>query len=135
MDQKELVTMVRRFFEKNPEGVVCAYLFGSRARGASRAGSDVDIGVLLDRQPKPTLSDLPLDLEAALESLLGLQVQCVVLNNAPADLMHRVLRDGILLVDNDPSRRIEFEVRRRNEFFDLQPILREYRGRSLERSS
>ncbi len=36
-------------------------------------------------------------------------------------------RDGKLLLDRGRSRRIEFEVRRRNEYFDLLPILEEYR--------
>jgi len=51
----------------------------------------------------------------------------VVLNRAPVDLVHRVLRDGILLLDRDPSGRIRFEVRARNEYFDLLPHLRRYR--------
>ena len=50
-----------------------------------------------------------------------------MLNSAPADLRIRVLRDGHLIVDRDKSRRIAFEVRTRNEFFDLEPILRRYR--------
>ncbi len=45
-----------------------------------------------------------------------------------------MLRDGILVVDRDPSRRIEFEVRRRNEYFDLLPVLREYRRAAGGRS-
>jgi hypothetical protein len=35
--------------------------------------------------------------------------------------------DGKLLIDRDPSSRIQFEVRARDEYFDLQPILRRYR--------
>jgi uncharacterized protein len=50
-----------------------------------------------------------------------------VLNEAPADLVHRVLRDGQLIFEADRSARIRFEVRRRNEYFDLLPILTEYR--------
>jgi hypothetical protein len=50
-----------------------------------------------------------------------------VLNYAPVDLIVRVLRDGKLLVDRDRSRRIQFEVRSRNEFWDLEPYLRLYR--------
>jgi len=49
------------------------------------------------------------------------------MNRAPADLRVRVLRDGVLLADRDPPLRIRFEVQTRNEWFDLQPILREYR--------
>jgi uncharacterized protein len=52
----------------------------------------------------------------------------VILNRASADLVHRVLRDGKLLVDRNPSVRIAFEVRARNEFFDLKPVLDQYRA-------
>jgi hypothetical protein len=53
------------------------------------------------------------------------------LNTAPVSLVHRVLRDGVLVLDRAPSARIRFEVRARNEFFDLQPILARYRRRAL----
>jgi hypothetical protein len=49
------------------------------------------------------------------------------MNHAAPDLLHRVLRDGEILLDRDPSFRIQFEVRTRNEYFDLLPILRRYR--------
>jgi len=51
----------------------------------------------------------------------------VILNRADADLIHRVLRDGRLILDRDPGRRIAFEVRARSEYFDLLPFLRRYR--------
>jgi predicted nucleotidyltransferase len=119
---------LRTFFARERRGVVAAYLFGSVARGTSRRGSDVDIAILCSGSPPTSLADLPLDLEADLERLLGAPVQVVVLNRAPVDLIHRVLRDGVLLVDRDPSIRILFEVRARNEFFDLQPVLARYRA-------
>ena len=49
------------------------------------------------------------------------------MNGAPVDLVHRILRDGRLLVERDRSARIAFEVRARNEYFDLLPMLRLYR--------
>lgn len=36
-------------------------------------------------------------------------------------------RPVLPILDRDPSLRIAFEVRTRNEWFDLQPILRQYR--------
>jgi hypothetical protein len=54
-------------------------------------------------------------------------IDLVVLDTAPVDLRARVLRDGTLVVDRDPARRIRFEVRTRNDAFDLEPVLREYR--------
>ena len=107
--------------------VVAVYLFGSTARGTRREGSDVDVGVLLAGRPPRTLAGLELDLEAELERSIGLSVQLVVLNSAPPDLVHRVLRDGRLLVDRDPSTRVRFEVNARREYFDVLPYLRRYR--------
>jgi hypothetical protein len=54
-------------------------------------------------------------------------VQLIVMNSAPVDLVHRILRDGVLLVEHDKSARIAFEVRARNDFFDLLPALQQYR--------
>jgi predicted nucleotidyltransferase len=127
MDHVDIERRLRAFFQTAAPEVVAAYLFGSVGRGTSGATSDVDVGVLLGRRPPTTLADLPLDLEADLERRLGVPVQVVVLDDAPVDLVHRVLRDGRLLVDRNPSARIAFEVRARNEFFDLKPVLDQYR--------
>jgi len=43
------------------------------------------------------------------------------------DLTVRVLRDGKLLVDRDRPKRIDFEVKTRFEFLDLEPYLKMYR--------
>ena len=110
------------------EPLVAVYLFGSRARGTATDRSDVDVAVLYAEAPAAGLEGLGLDLEADLERALGLPVQIVVLNTAPVDLVHRVLRDGHLLLDRDRSRRIRFEVKARNEYFDLQPLLARYRA-------
>jgi len=111
--------------EREPR-VVCAYLFGSVARGTATPDSDVDLAILHQKAPEGYLEQ-PFDLEADLSELVGRQVQIVVLESAPGDLVHRVLRDGKLLVDRDPSARIAFEVRARSEYFDMLPILRRYR--------
>jgi len=74
------------------------------------------------------------NLEGLLERTLGQTVQVVVLNNAPPDLIHRVLRDGRILVDRDRAARIRFEVRARNEYFDLLPTLNRYRRRETAAS-
>jgi predicted nucleotidyltransferase len=108
-------------------GIVAAYLFGSVARGEDRPGSDVDVGVLTASGPPPGLAGLYLRLADELTRRAGRPVQVVVLDRAPADLVHRVLRDGRLLLDRDRARRIAFEVASRRTYFDLQPILRRYR--------
>lgn len=102
--------------------VVTAWLFGSRARGRERANSDVDVAVIFAAPSADPWR--PIRLEGELEARVRLPVQVIDVERAPADLVHRVLRDGVLLRDADPSRRIAVEVKRRMEYFDLQPLLR-----------
>jgi predicted nucleotidyltransferase len=108
--------------------VAAVYLFGSAARHEARVDSDVDVAVLFHVSPRRTLDGPRLAIEGELERTLGAPVDLVVLNDAPVDLRIRVLRDGRLLVDGDPSARIAFEVRTRNEAFDLEPVLTRYRA-------
>jgi predicted nucleotidyltransferase len=111
--------------------LIAAYLFGSVARGTDSSSSDIDVGLLLRTAPSGELDDLRFNLEGNLERALGQRTQVVILNNAPPDLVHRVLRDGRLLLDRDRAARIRFEVRARNEYFDLLPILNRYRRREV----
>ncbi|HEX2164434.1 MAG TPA: nucleotidyltransferase domain-containing protein [Thermoanaerobaculia bacterium] len=125
MNATAIEPRLRDLFAADPHGAAAVYLFGSTARGTRRLDSDVDLGVLFASEAPPPLAAL--DLEDRLERALGLPVQLVVLDRAPADLVHRVLRDGVLILDRDRSRRIRFEVRARQEYFDLLPVLRRYR--------
>lgn len=105
---------------------MCAYLFGSHARGSARAASDVDLAVLLHRRDAAA-DPLGLQLGGELERAIGRGVDLVVLNGAPPDLVHRVLRDGIIVLDRDPGERVRFEVAARNAYFDIKPHLDRYR--------
>jgi len=96
-------------------------LFGSLARGEGQADSDVDVAVLYGKPVEPSLAGLKLDLAGDLEERLGRRVDLVVLDNQPPDLVHRVLRDGLLVLENNRSARIRFEVTARNEYFDVLP--------------
>jgi predicted nucleotidyltransferase len=107
--------------------IVAAWIFGSTARGTERPDSDVDIAILTSRPAEHTMADLWLDLRADLTQLAGTEVDLDVVDDAPADLTHRVMRDGVILIDRDRAARIRFEVAARNRFFDMTPIWDEYR--------
>jgi len=126
MDTNLIETAVRGRCAKRRD-VVAVYLHGSRARGTARASSDLDVAVLYTETPPPGLAALSLPLEAELEQDLGVPVQVLTLNTAPPDVAHRVLRDGVLLLERDASARVAFEIRARNEYFDVKPYLDEYR--------
>jgi predicted nucleotidyltransferase len=126
MGMDSIEALLRDFFRDRPD-FVAVYLFGSQARGHARPDSDADLGLLYATPPAATLLAQPYDLEADLARRLGQHVTCTVLNTAPPDLVHRVLRDGIIVAETDKSRRIAFEVKLRNEYFDLLPRLRQHR--------
>ena len=127
MDASAIGSALRAFFEEDSRGAVAVYLFGSVARGEARADSDVDVGVLFEQEPPATLDAPQFAVEAELERRFGRAVQVVALNQASSDLVHRVLRDGRLVLDRNPAARTRFEVRSRNEYFDMAPIRRLYR--------
>ena len=113
--------------------MVAAWLFGSTARGTASNRSDVDVAVLSRRPMRGTVDDLHLDVRERLTAGLGHEVDLVVLDVRDDELVHRVLRDGMLLRDDDAAARIAFEVAARSRFFDMIPIRREYR-RARERA-
>jgi predicted nucleotidyltransferase len=131
--ESSLTNPIRDVLGARPD-VVAVYLFGSTARGTAGISSDVDVAVLFDPPPLRQLNSARFVIEGELERALGVPVDLVVLNDAPVDLRIRVLREGHLLIDHNPSARIAFEVRTRNEAFDLEPVLARYRaGRSPQR--
>lgn len=126
------VEHIRGLLSAAPEAVVAVYLFGSIARGTASSSSDVDLGVLLHAPPDATLEGRGLDYEAELERAMGRPVQIVILNDAPPDLAYRVLCDGVVVLERDRAARLRFEVRTRNLYFDLLPVLTRYRARARE---
>ena len=131
MDRREIIDTLCRWFEAHGQDLAAAYLFGSVARGSAREGSDVDVALLYAKEPAPGLDGLGFDVAHQLELVLGRRVDVVVLNKASPDLVHRVLKDGVLLLENDRRARVSFEVRLRAQYLDLAPLRRAYRMRRV----
>lgn len=123
----DVIDLIRRELARDSRGIVAAYVFGSVARGTDHAASDVDVAIWLAGPPPSHLAQQRFDLEDDLRGVAGRPVQLVILNQAPPDLVHRVLRDGILVHESDRAARVRFEVKARNEYFDVLPYLRLYR--------
>lgn len=127
MQTHPIMRTLADYFAHTGAPVVCAYLFGSHARGEAKAGSDVDIAVLFEPGTDTGLAGPATRVRGDLERRLGREVDLVDLARAPVDLVHRVLREGHLVAERDRQQRILFEVRARNEYFDLLPHLERYR--------
>lgn len=91
-------------------GAVFAYLFGSRAAGAARADSDVDVAAAWPGSgPDDWL---------AVQAVLPAPCELVVLNGAPLELAGRVAMEGHVLFDDDPVSRVRWEAVTRRIWLD-----------------
>jgi len=125
MDSKAgLAERIIDVLSARPE-ILEAYLFGSLARGAGQAHSDIDIAVFVDEEKtEPGLFGYRSELTAALMGRLGTNsVDVVVLNRAPPLLYHRVLRDGTRLFSRDLRATTVREGRAFSRHCDFAPQL------------
>lgn len=123
MDSRSVVERLRDTVPSalSGEPVVCAYLFGSVARGEARSRSDIDVAVLLDDEALPTDAlETRLRIAGAVEERAGVgPVEVVVLNDAPLPLVGRVLADRLVLFSRDEARRVAFESLATRRFLDF----------------
>lgn len=149
----DVSTRIRDALMERPE-VVFAYVFGSRAEGAERRSSDVDVAVYLQEQavgrPGDGAGGRGSGKGRSLEAWSAIHgdvvrsvgttgdrggapegVDLVLLNRAPPLLADRVARSGKLLFSRDEPERIRWLVRTKSRYCDLRP-LRERLDRTVQ---
>ncbi len=124
------------FLDQPPTGVVSAYLFGSYAEDRSHRESDVDVGVLLDRDQHPDKEDrlrVRVRLGSALiHALHRHEVDVVVLNDTPPLLGRRIVTEVRRVYCSDPELDLEFVRDVQLRAADLEPFLERMRRIKLE---
>jgi len=113
------------YLDRQP-GVAAAYLFGSYARGRATNASDVDIALLFNLPEENSFArfERRLELEIALQEIVRRPVQVIDMENAPLLLQRQVRKHGKLILEKDRRRRVNFEVRSRRAYFDMQRVYR-----------
>jgi len=107
------------------EGVLCAYLHGSRVTGTARPDSDFDLAVFLGRPPGPERIRRELELGARLEALAGLgPVDLRFVDDAPLRVRGKALTAGKLLYSSDEAARVALERDTRIAYLDYLPRAR-----------
>lgn len=137
MQIESVSDMVRQaFVSPAADAVVSAYLFGSHARRAQHAESDVDVGVLLDREKLPTRGQR-FDRGTRIASTLMAElreprIDVVVLNDAPPVFARKVVLDGLRVycADSEGDHAFVRDVQLRAA--DLEPFLRRTRALKLQ---
>jgi len=102
--------------------IVFAYLFGSAAAGASGPLSDIDVAIYLRDEFVSAAMDLKLALHADLcRALRTNDVDLVILNTTKnLMLLEAIIRQGVVLVDQDPETRVDFELKTCHRVIDFR---------------
>ena len=132
LNQKNLIKLLKKALLKKKEVLFC-YLFGSRAYQNFIQKSDVDIAVFLDEKKTKDFFDERIELISQITQKLKKEVDVVVLNTAPPFLKYVVLKEGKLIFERNREKRIDFELKSFNEYFDFKPILEKYYQKLLTR--
>jgi predicted nucleotidyltransferase len=117
-----LRTTLASVLEKYRKEVVFAYLFGSMAQENAFPLSDVDIAVFLRDAEERTFFDTKLALLGDLCRILKRNdVDVLVLNTAKnLILIEQVIRNGIIIFDQDPELREKFEQEFLHQVIDFK---------------
>ena len=116
--KEEIILKLRNYF-KNHKEIVAVYLFGSYATGKQTAKSDIDIAVQFKYEiERAKRYDLCLkyyvDLGGALE------IDFVDMNSADFPLLNEIFKEGIVLVENDRDKRVQFKALKMSQAMDLK---------------
>lgn len=103
MTTEELKNHIAAYCATRSEIVAC-YLFGSRATGKERPGSDADIAFLLDGEiAVSAYYDLKMSYLSGLGALLRLDIHPLIMNDAGEVVLGQVFGKGEVLYDKDPE--------------------------------
>jgi predicted nucleotidyltransferase len=119
MDKKKIIKKIEQLLAKEKK-VVFAYLFGSLASGKTNKESDIDVAVFLDCKKEYFFKER-INLINHLSKNLEKKTDVIILNRATPFLKFVVLQEGILILDKDESKRIDFDLKSTNEYFDYKP--------------
>ena len=105
------------------DDIYAAYVYGSFITG--RPFADIDLGIYLRRETENVL-EYETQFENILEKRVKFTIDIRVLNNAPLSFLQNVIRNGLVIVDNDPNRRSDFESYVLKKYFDFARFRRRY---------
>jgi predicted nucleotidyltransferase len=108
-----------------------AILFGSRATGREREGSDFDIGII-PVDPRLALHD-ELTLASALSAVVSAEVDVVRLDGDAPLLGAEVARTGVCLFEGTPGTFAAYRATAMSQWIDFEETIAPHRARFLRR--
>jgi predicted nucleotidyltransferase len=95
---------------KNKKEVIAVYLFGSYAEGKDGDLSDIDIGILLDRNYRDFFNERRNDYMVELGRLMRKDIDPVILNSASQELLRQIFSKGKCILVNDSKELARYKM-------------------------
>lgn len=131
---KEIQSQLLPLF-KQENSILFVYVFGSTAQGTTNFESDVDLAIYLDEKKARDLFKKRLFLIEKVQSILKKSTEVVILNEIKSIFFKFVIiKEGIVIFEKDHSKRVDFELKTMQEYYDFQPFIEEYNKAYLQRS-
>ena len=105
----KLIDKFNAYFKDKSE-VIAVYLFGSQAMNKTRRSSDVDIGILLDTNDRPTETEKRNQYLVELATILRKEIHPVILNSAGEELMRQIFLKGKCILVRNPEKLSLFKM-------------------------
>jgi predicted nucleotidyltransferase len=126
--KKRVLQKIKEILLKDKEILFC-YLFGSQTTKNVLQKSDIDLAIYLDKDKN--FFKKRLELINKLSISLKTETDIVILNTTPVVLKYVILKEGKLIFERNQEKRVNFELKSFNEYYDFKPILKRYYERIL----
>lgn len=122
-------------FFKQENCILFVYVFGSTAQGLTNFESDVDLAIYLNEKKVSNLFKKRLSLIEKIQSILKRSTEVVILNEIKSIFFKFVIiKEGKVIFERDHGKRVDFELKTMQEYYDFQPFLEEYNKAYLQRT-
>lgn len=133
MNSNNVIDIIKKYFDEQQD-ISTAYLFGSAAKGMQRTHSDIDIAILfVDSMHVLERFERKLEIANKIEKMIGIKVDVVDLESSDVYFIHQMMLKKLIVADKNIHRRVEFEVKMRRTYFDMQPFYEFYYKQALNR--
>lgn len=122
-DKQDLINTISNIC-RTKKDIVFAYIFGSFI--SKDEFKDIDVGVYIYDIETATILKSELELERELEDIIRVPADVRVINNAPISFVYNILKDKVVILDNNIDLRSDFEGIVLKKYFDLQYFRKEY---------
>ncbi len=122
----DLVRIVQNIV-KNYEEIQLVYLYGSYAAGLETEYSDIDIGVVLDKNFKEFplyFAELSSKIEKCFDFKINIDLR--ILNECAPRFLFKVIKKGRCIYSKSRTILSEFEIKVLYEYQDIKPMLDMY---------